>query len=152
MKCICKCGKEFDARPAHVRKGFGKFCSRQCSFKWRSKGPEKRKKYNITTPNKGWFGNREPWNKGIKTGIVPANFKGEEVGYDALHDWVNRHKGKAKSCSECGKSEGRMEWANKSREYKRDLNDWISLCVSCHRKFDKGMSAIKKEFNLKGRE
>lgn len=26
--------------------------------------------------------------------------------------------------------------ANKSGEYLRDLSDWLSLCVSCHRKYD----------------
>lgn len=26
--------------------------------------------------------------------------------------------------------------ANKSWQYKRDLNDWISLCIDCHRDYD----------------
>lgn len=89
---------------------------------------------------------KTPWNKGIKTGIVPKtafkkghkphNWKGDYVGYTALHSWVRRHKGKPKDCKICGKEKSRYEWANISRKYKRDLNDWISLCTSCHQYAD----------------
>lgn len=155
MIVTCKCGNQFNAKPYHIKKGYGKFCSRACSFKWRSSGPEKRKPYVLVKKNPSSFRRgMTPWNKGLKTGIVPANFKGENVGYDALHDWVNRHKGKASICKHCGKDYGRIEWANKSHEYKRDLNDWIPLCKSCHIKFDKiqkGISVIKEVFTLKGR-
>lgn len=154
MKVICKCGNEFNAKMYHIKKGYGKFCSRACSFKWRSKGPEKRKPYNIRADNKGWFGKRDPWNKGIKSGQIPGNFKGDSVGYDALHDWVSRHKGKATKCEHCGKTDGRIEWANKSHDYLRDLNDWIPLCKKCHFAFDKiekGKSDIKKVFSSENR-
>lgn len=155
MERTCKCGNIFDARPALVKKGYGKFCSMACSFKWRNKGPAKRKPYNITRVNPTSFKKgQEPWNKGLTGFPSPSNFKGEEVGYDALHDWVNRHKGKAKECEHCGKSSGRIEWANKSRNYLRDLNDWISLCKKCHYKYDeiqKGKSRIREVFTVPGR-
>jgi len=151
MKVVCKCGNEFSARPAHIKKGFGKFCSRECSFKWRNERPKKLKPYNITRVNPTAFiKGHKTWNKGLK-GKTPPNYKGENVGYDALHDWVNRHKGKANKCEHCGKDHGRIEWANKSHEYKRDLNDWLSLCKPCHSTYDKGIGSIKKKFNLKGR-
>ena len=75
------------------------------------------------------------WNKGIKTGISPPNYKGENVSYSGLHHWVKYHKGKPQSCEECGSTDW-LEWANKSGSYKRVLDDWISLCVKCHRKRD----------------
>lgn len=42
-----------------------------------------------------------------------------------------------KHCEDCGKQKGRIEWANKSHKYKRDVKDWISLCKPCHGKYDK---------------
>ena len=62
-------------------------------------------------------------------------WKGDSVGYYALHNWIRKQKGKARKCEECGK-EGRCHWANISGEYKRDINDFKSLCASCHRQYD----------------
>jgi len=80
-------------------------------------------------------------------------WKGDQVGYYALHAWVIRHKGKAKICFQC-KSVKKIEWANKSHQYKRDLYDWIELCYLCHRKYDTGENwgkASKKYSKLKER-
>jgi hypothetical protein len=66
-------------------------------------------------------------------------WKGDRVGYAALHIWVARHKEKPKRCEHCGKDglTGRkIQWANKSKKYLRDLSDWIPLCVKCHFLFD----------------
>lgn len=65
-------------------------------------------------------------------------WKNDQVGYGALHDWVRRYKGKPLTCEHCGKSykERKLHWANKSHTYKRDLTDWLSLCVPCHSKYD----------------
>jgi len=106
----------------------------------------------------------EPWNKGKKTGIVPANafkngnvpwnkgkelteyreenanhWKGEAVEYFGLHHWVNRKLGKPTTCEHCGKTgltKHQINWANKSHKYLRDLSDWLRLCVKCHRIYD----------------
>jgi hypothetical protein len=62
-------------------------------------------------------------------------WKGDEVGYSALHAWVRKVLGTPKECWECGTTTaGRYEWANVSGEYKREVGDWARLCVSCHRK------------------
>lgn len=63
-------------------------------------------------------------------------WKGDRVSYGALHDWVRRHKGRAAehSCAHCGGPA--RQWANVSGEYRRDLDDFIPLCPSCHKKFD----------------
>ena len=69
------------------------------------------------------------------------SWKGDEVGYYGLHTWVARKLGKPKKCNRCGTTKAkRYEWANISREYKRDLSDWERLCASCHRQdgFDSG--------------
>lgn len=78
-----------------------------------------------------------------KTGLVDEQtnrWKGDDVGYDGLHDWVYRKLGRPGTCEDCGKNglTGKnIHWANISGEYKRELNDWKRLCVSCHHRFDK---------------
>ena len=83
-----------------------------------------------------------------------GNWKGDKVGYFALHKWIQRKLGKPQKCEnpscfyprpykdrhEHGKlmfSSKKYEWANVSGEYKRDFSDWIRLCVSCHVAYDK---------------
>ncbi len=73
--------------------------------------------------------------------LAENNFqwKGNEVGYHALHSWVQRRLGKPDTCEFCGTSGltgHEINWANKSGEYKRDLTDWLRLCVSCHMNYD----------------
>ena len=60
------------------------------------------------------------------------NWKGDKVGYSALHKWVYKVLGKAKKCGNCETAEGRIEWANISGEYKRSVSDWEQLCRKCH--------------------
>ena len=66
------------------------------------------------------------------------------MGYFALHTWVKRELGKPKNCIHCDEDKKRIEWANKSHEYKRDKEDWISLCKKCHHKHDKGRRDTKE--------
>lgn len=59
--------------------------------------------------------------------------------YNTIHKWVSYHLSKTGTCSSCGASglSGKMiHWANISRQYKRDLNDWQELCAKCHQKYD----------------
>ncbi len=110
------------------------FCSRRCSS-LRLNGPIFKK-------------NGQPWNKGTK-GICKPNsgsftsekmigekhfaWKGDKVGYMALHRWINSRLGHPSQCENCGTGDApRFEWANISGEYKRDLSDWARLCKRCH--------------------
>ncbi|MCL5070190.1 MAG: hypothetical protein M1308_04750 [Actinobacteria bacterium] len=81
---------------------------------------------------------KKVWNKGLK-GILKGEsnprWKGNSVGYCALHMWIKRELGKPVECVYCGKIEN-IEWASISHKAKRDLNDYISLCKSCHSKYD----------------
>lgn len=80
--------------------------------------------------------------KVIKTLAIGLNekhplWKGDNVGYTGLHQWVRRKLGTPSRCEFCFTEEKRRyQWANISRKYKRDLNDWIRLCPSCHKKWD----------------
>lgn len=102
----------------------GKYCSTICSYSVR-KGIRK-------SPS-------TEFKKGQNIGIEHRLWKGNSVGYQALHTWVARRLGKPKECVECGytSDNGRQfHWANISGEYLRDLSDWKRLCVSCHHKLD----------------
>lgn len=75
----------------------------------------------------------------------------EVVKYTMIHRYIRKVLGRPKKCKHCdkpNKKTGRssIEYANISKKYIRDLNDWISLCRSCHMKFDKiDRSAIQKK-------
>jgi hypothetical protein len=79
-----------------------------------------------------------------------GNWKGDKVKYRALHHWVVRRLGKARNCEHCGTvAASRYEWANKSHAYRRDLEDWMQLCLSCHKKYDKYYKELKMTEALK---
>ena len=76
---------------------------------------------------------------GHQLGIGDKNglWRGNEVSYAGLHIWVKKWKGKPKNCGVCG-SEGKSkyQWANIDHKYRRVLEDYISMCPSCHKKYD----------------
>lgn len=119
-----KCGKEFFGATYRM----SVYCSRECCNK---------SKLGISIfPN----GRNAPWVKGSSNG----NWKGESAGIDALHKRVYAERGKPITCEHCGATpppakdgRNRIHWANKSHEYKYDVMDFIALCVSCHRRYDK---------------
>lgn len=64
-------------------------------------------------------------------------WKGDEVGYSGVHQWVYRQRGRAIMCEFVDETcSTHFEWSNISHEYKRDLSDWQQLCVSHHRRYD----------------
>jgi len=66
-----------------------------------------------------------------------GQWKGDKVGYSALHEWLRLRLGNPKVCDRCPDLKAkRYEWANISGKYKRILSDWERLCVRCHRKKD----------------
>ena len=68
-------------------------------------------------------------------------WKGNGVGSVALHSWVVRNLGKPDTCELCGKvglNKHKIHWANKDHKYQRNLDDWLRLCSSCHKKYDYG--------------
>ena len=118
---ICKCGKIFYVQGFRLSDPKrGKFCSPEC-YRKSEKGI--RKSVN-TEFRKGQFVNENH-----------PNWKGDEVGYGALHIWILRHWGKAKKCIN-GHIEKVYQWANITGIYNRDKVNWAEMCLSCHRKED----------------
>lgn len=74
----------------------------------------------------------------IRKGSDNGNWKGDEVGYKALHYWLNQNFGKDRKCEHCESTKKKMySWAKKKGlEYKRDRTHFIRLCQSCHLRYD----------------
>lgn len=70
-----------------------------------------------------------------KVGINNFKWKGDEVSYNGLHKWVRRNKTKLYFCEHCGE-EKKLQVANISGKYKRDVDDYLWLCKDCHIIFD----------------
>ena len=88
-----------------------------------------------------------PWNKGKEIFQIQGEkhhlWKGDAVGYSALHKWVYRNLGKPIRCANCNLEKKKYHWANLSGKYLRLVSDWVELCVSCHKNFDLGNMEIK---------
>jgi hypothetical protein len=72
-------------------------------------------------------------------------WKGQDAGYRAKHVWINREAGRASYCfnPNClAPNSTRFQWANVSKEYRRDVNDYIPLCATCHKNWDMGKIEI----------
>lgn len=68
----------------------------------------------------------------------------EKASYNTIHRWVQRNFKKPDACEFCGTKEAkRFEWANLNGLYLRNREDWVFLCCSCHRIFDR-----RNKFNV----
>jgi len=79
-------------------------------------------------------------------GIKNPNWKADNISYVGIHAWISREFGKPDKCDDCGETglfRCKIHWANKSKLYKRDISDWVRLCVPCHKKYD--MERIRNE-------
>lgn len=70
-------------------------------------------------------------------------WKGNEVGYSSLHEWIKNHKPKSDFCEECHKNKP-YDLANISGQYLRDINDFKWVCRSCHMKSDGRMNNLMR--------
>jgi len=83
--------------------------------------------------------------------VLRGSWKGDDVGYNAVHERLNRSRGRAKSfpCAHCG--EQADDWAydhadlNEKRSvrpegyalaYSTDPDRYLPLCKPCHSRFD----------------
>jgi len=172
----CECGKEFIGKSYRIRNGRDKFCSQECKYKYRLR-PSRliyiKHKENPTSFKEGIA----PWNKGtigfckqnktsfkegehnsIKTEFRTEtsvneknyNWKGDDVKYGALHTYIQRKLGKADHCEFCRITTSTLYvWHNVDGQYRRNINDWISLCHKCHMKLH---HKVKMEYRIKYKE
>lgn len=69
--------------------------------------------------------------KGLTSGEKNGNWKGENVGYVALHNRIKKQLVKPELCTKCLRAK-KLELSNKSGKYKTSVNDWEWICRSCH--------------------
>lgn len=86
----------------------------------------------------------------LRLGSNNHNWKGSKVGYNGIHNWVKRRLTKPKTCDLCKKKAKRIDLANISQKYKRDLSDWEWLCRKCHMTKD-GRLKLLSEQNITGK-
>ncbi len=67
------------------------------------------------------------------------------VTYSGIHEWAKRYIERT-VCAHCGARNRMLHTANISGEYKRDLVDWVVLCVPCHSEFD-GQTKVSNREN-----
>ena len=80
--------------------------------------------------------------KGINLGEKNHNWKGNNVTYHTLHNWIRRRLVKPELCPKCQRKV-KLQLSCKDHKYIKDLTLWSYLCQSCHRKAD-GANNIKK--------
>ena len=74
--------------------------------------------------------------RGKNPGNQSPHWRGDGVGYHQKHRRIWKLKGKAKKCSDCGTTKGKIEWSNKDHKYSNDPADYVSRCSRCHDKYD----------------
>lgn len=68
---------------------------------------------------------------------VQKNWRGEDASLKAKHQWVALKKGRPRKCEICHTTSARKyEWANIDHKYRRELEDYMRMCTSCHRTYD----------------
>lgn len=153
IKMCLDCGKEKKSEK-------GRYC-KVCGYRHRIR--PKGLKYKVKVKNRGWFkkghmtwcyglkgihlspkteikkGQRlapeTEFRKGENKGDENYKWRGDCVGYYALHGWLTRNYGKPSQCELCGNTE-KVEWVSKNYRYTRKRKDWLHLCYWCHRKYD----------------
>jgi hypothetical protein len=89
---------------------------------------------------------------------IAAKVKGPRVDlptYGGIHDRLEAWRGMPcdHSCDVCGGAGSRREWAllheaplieidGRGRRFSLDLNDYVLMCASCHRRYDRGTLSL----------
>ena len=95
-------------------------------------------------PNQKGLKRVSVWNKGKicpqLQGEKQGQWRGEDASYSSIHRWVRKWKGIPIVCEKCGElktNDYSIQWANIDHQYRRVLDDYIALCIKCHRKYDR---------------
>ena len=87
-------------------------------------------KFNI--PRRSLSEANQDINKGKNNGM----WKGDNVGYRALHEYIRKYKPEPERCKICGKKTDKLELSNKDHRYTRNIEDYWYLCRKCHLRYD----------------
>lgn len=96
-----------------------------------------------------WIDSSREWLRKNRYGINNPRWT-NNPSYVTIHHWVESHKPKQNFCEKCNKNK-KLELANISGEYKRDIDDFEWLCRKCHMEKDERLSSYKLQPRNKGR-
>ena len=122
--------------------------SANIKLRYLQKNSEEYKKQRSETQKKVW---QDKEFKNNFTGKNNPRWKGDEVSYGGLHRYIRKHKPIVSNCEDCNKSNVKLELANISKQYKRDVDDFKWLCPKCHAKFDKRSIVLRGKNNGKSK-
>ncbi len=146
------CHKQFYCTSASGSKRWNerKFCSRKCHSKSKKgkiffdktglkHSEETKRKMSLASMGKSKsLIHRQHMSQaflGLRMEEKNPAWKGNNVSYDGLHRWIRKRLKKPLYCEQCNKIK-KLQLANKSHEYTRNLADWLWLCSSCHALYD----------------
>jgi len=91
---------------------------------------EKQRQAKLKNPVRYWLGKKRLHMTDEKHWM----WKGDDAGYRAKHQWIEKMKGKACMCEDCGvRGLNRYHWHNLDKKYTRELNKYKQLCPTCHK-------------------
>lgn len=90
--------------------------------------------------------------KEFNTGKKNGMWKGDNIKYGSLHDYIKYYKEKPQKCSNCKKITKKLDLANISQNYLRDFSDYEWLCRKCHMIKDGRYEKLKKGINWRKRK
>lgn len=80
---------------------------------------------------------------GHEGGENHPSWKGNDITYFSLHEWLRMNYPQKLICSFCG-ARGKTHYALVGAEYTRDIEDYVELCPSCHFRMDNLIRRILK--------
>ena len=83
-----------------------------------------------------------------KFGKENNSWKGNKVGRVALHQYIRKYKPEPEYCTICNQYGKKLECCSIDHTYTRNSDDYISLCNSCHKLFDKCRKELKEGIKL----
>ena len=79
-----------------------------------------------------------------RTGEGNGMWKGDDVGYGAVHTWIKKYHPKPEYCEMCGLSKS-YDLANITGIYNREFKNWMYMCRKCHMISDKRILNLKNQ-------
>jgi len=70
--------------------------------------------------------------------------KWDDYSLTFKHDWVRNQKDLFGVCEQCGSKEN-IQLSNKDHKYSQNIEDYIELCSSCHKKYDTNVLEVGKD-------
>lgn len=144
VNCLV-CGNEFYAKPSWIRRGYGKFCSRECTYKNQRNGnvvkcsvcgkAVYRSQNHLLNKSKSgeFFCSKSCQTIWRNTVFSVENHPNWKTGRHVYRDILNRSKPK-ESCAKCGTRDTRVlavHYRDKNRTNNNVPNlEW--LCYNCH--------------------